>query len=138
MGLMLDSTVLIDVERSGKNLDSLIDATIDRFGDMNLAFSVMSVGELLHGMWRANKEDRRARRERFIEEAIRRLEVVEITLPVMRVFGRVEAELREAGTLIATPDMLIGCSALYRSDEVLTRNMRDFERIPGLAVHEWD
>ena len=97
----------------------------------------MTAGELLHGCWRAESPARRAVREEFVEAMLSALPVVDITLPVMRVFAEVDARLRAAGAKVPTSDLLIGCTALFRGDEVVTGNLRHFRRIPGLKVHEW-
>ncbi len=63
--------------------------------------------------------------------------VVDITLPIMRVFAEVDARLRAAGSRLPTSDLLIACTALSRGDEIVTGNVRHFQRVPGLKVHEW-
>lgn len=136
MGLLIDSTVLIQAERRRRTLEQLIRDMMDRFGDVELALSVMSAGELFHGCWRADSPARRARREEFVESLLAVIPAVPISLGVMRVFGRIDAELQSGGERLPTSDLLIGCTALSRGDEIATGNVRHFDRIPGLVVHE--
>jgi predicted nucleic acid-binding protein len=42
--------------------------------------------------------------------------------------------LRRAGNLIAPHDLMIGATALLHGYDVLTHNVRDFDRLPGLKV----
>ncbi len=137
MGLLIDSTLLVRAERSRLAPDELVAEVLDRWGDVELAISAMSAGELFHGCWRADTAARRARREEFVEALLSALPVVDITLPVMRVFGAIDARLRAAGTWVPTSDLLIACTALSRGDEIVTGNARHFGRVPGLTVHEW-
>lgn len=137
MGLMLDSTVLIDAERKYQELGELVDGVTERFGNQPLSMSIISAGELFHGMWRSKGERRRRAREKFVEDALEAFEVVDVTLPVIRIFGRVDAGLREDGTIVPTADLLIACSALFVGDDVATRNVRHFRKVPGLTVHEF-
>ncbi len=70
MGLLIDSTVLVHAERMRQTPSQLVEEVIARWGDVELAISVMSAGELFHGCWRADSPARRARREEFVEFGI--------------------------------------------------------------------
>ncbi|MBA2243370.1 MAG: PIN domain-containing protein [Gemmatimonadetes bacterium] len=137
MGLLIDSTLLIHAERNQLTPEQLVAAILDRYGDLELAISAMSAGELLHGCWRADTPSRRARREEFVESLLAAVPVVAITLPIVRVFAEVDARLRAAGNKVPTSDLLIACTGLARGDQVLTGNLRHFRQVPGLTVHEW-
>jgi tRNA(fMet)-specific endonuclease VapC len=136
VGLLIDSTLLIHAERNRLTPARLIAEILERWGDVELAISVMSAGELLHGCWRADSPARRARREEFVEALLAALPVVALTLPIMRVFAEVDARLRTSGSKLPTSDLLIGATALCRGDEVVTGNTRHFDKIPGLTVHQ--
>jgi predicted nucleic acid-binding protein len=68
-------------------------------------------------------------------------------LPGVRVlpFGREEAEqagdllaaLEARGTKIGIEDVLIGATALVHGLVIVTRNIKHFDRIDGLAVESW-
>ena len=136
MGLLIDSTVFIRAEREQQTPDQLIADLMSRWGNAELAISVMSAGELLHGCWRADSPARRARREEFVEAVLGVVPVLPITLAVMRLFAQIDAGLSARGERLPTSDLLIACSALARDDEVVTGNRRHFDRVPGLRVHE--
>ena len=136
MGLLIDSTAFIHAERRRRTPEQLVQDLIDRFGDIELAISVMSAGELFHGCWRADTAARRAQREEFVEAVLSAIPAVPISLAVMRVFGEIDATLSAAGERIATSDLLIACTALSRGDEIATGNVRRFGRVPGLVVRE--
>ena len=135
MGLLIDSTALIHAERRRQTPEQLVHDLIGRFGDVELAISVMSAGELFHGCWRADTAARRAQREEFVEAVLSAIPAIPISLAVMRVFGEIDATLSAAGDRIATSDLLIACTALSRGDEIATGNVRHFDRVPGLVVH---
>jgi len=46
-------------------------------------------------------------------------------------------ELKLRRVRVGTMDLRIACIALARGLTVLTRNSRDFERVPGLTVQDW-
>jgi tRNA(fMet)-specific endonuclease VapC len=135
MGLMVDSTVFISAERNRRTPAELVEGLLSRFGDIPLAISVMTAGELFHGIWRADSASRRAQREEFVEAVLGALPSVPITLEIMRIFAGIDARLRARGTAIPTSDLLIGSTALARGDAIATGNPRHFERMPGLKVH---
>ena len=135
MGLLIDSTVFVHAERARQTPESLVRSLLTRFGDVELGLSVMTAGELFHGCWRAEDAGRRARREEFVESILSAIPAVPISLSVMRVFGEIDARLRADGQALPTSDLLIACTALDRRDDVLTGNLRHFDRVPGLVVH---
>ncbi len=51
--------------------------------------------------------------------------------------GEVRAALRTAGTPIGPYDILIAGQALARNLTLVTNNVREFRRVPGLAVEDW-
>ena len=57
-------------------------------------------------------------------------------LPVMRIFGEIDARLSVKGARLPTSDLLIACTALSLGDEIVTGNLRHYDRVPGLVVHE--
>ena len=135
MGLLIDSTFFIHAERANETPEAMIRSLLDRFGDVDLAVSVMSAGELFHGCWRADSPSRRARREEFVEAVLGAVPVVPITLQVMRIFGQIDAQLRSRGQILPTSDLLIASTALSRQDGLVTGNTRHFDRVPGLTLH---
>lgn len=134
MGLLIDSTACIHAERAKLTPEQLVADLLRRWGDVDLALSVMSAGELFHGCWRAENPARRARRQEFVEALLAAVPVVPITLPVMRIFGEVDARLRARGEPLPTSDLLIASTALAQGDAVVTANVRPFDRVPGLKV----
>ena len=138
MEVLIDSTLLVHAERNRLTPQQLVEGVMTRWGDVELAISVMSAGELFHGCWRAETPARRARREEFVEAVLSAIPAVPVTLEIMRVFGEVDARLSSAGARLPTSDLIIGCTALCRDDAVATANPRHFERIPGLTVLRFD
>lgn len=130
MGVLLDTSVLIAVERDGADLHAFL-ATA---GSESLAIAALTASELLHGLHRADSALRRARREEFIEWVFATVPVVAMDLAVARVHARIWADLQARGQLIGAHDAIIAATALSRGDAILTRNERDFGRVEGLRV----
>ena len=128
MGLLIDSDVFIEEERgrAGRTLEEVV-------GEETWGISVITISELLHGVHRATSGIR-ARRRAWVEELLAGVEAVPITPPVARVHAELWASLVEWGNVIGQHDLWIGATALTHGLGVVTRNERDFARVPGLRV----
>jgi len=51
--------------------------------------------------------------------------------------GDIRAALERAGTPIGSYDVLIAAQARRRGAILITRNQREFARVPGLRVEDW-
>jgi tRNA(fMet)-specific endonuclease VapC len=117
------------VEQERRSTPSLSDVV----GEEEWGISVITVSELLHGIHRATGAVR-ARRRAWVEAMLAGAEAVPITSAVARVHAEVWAALAEHGNVIGAHDLWIGATALTHGFGVVTRNERDFARIPGLRV----
>ncbi len=55
-----------------------------------------------------------------------------------RAYGSLRDALRKEGMLIGPNDMLIAATAIASQATLITRNVREFSRVPGLAVEDWE
>ena len=89
---------------------------------------------MLFGIHRADTQARRDIRLAFIEAVIDGMTVGPFDLESARVYASVWSELMGRGSMIGTHDLQIASTALAHDHTVLTLNVRDFERVPGLTV----
>ncbi len=52
-------------------------------------------------------------------------------------FGQIKTYLADRGQLIGPYDLLIAAQALSRDLVLVTNNLREFERVPGLKCENW-
>jgi tRNA(fMet)-specific endonuclease VapC len=52
-------------------------------------------------------------------------------------YGRIRAHLAAAGTPVGPNDLMIAAIALANGLIVVTHNTREFNRVPGLVVEDW-
>jgi predicted nucleic acid-binding protein len=134
MGLILDSSVVIAAERRGDTVEQLIERIVKATGDQEAALSAIGLTELVHGIYRAQSSEIRLRRESFINELMADLTVYPYSKETALLAGKLDGELQSRGVVVPFGDLLIGATALSLGYRVLTANLRDFQRIPGLAV----
>jgi len=64
--------------------------------------------------------------------------VIDFSRDDARIAGSLRADLAAAGTPIGPYDVLIGAQALARGLIVITHNSREFDRVAGLLVEDWE
>jgi tRNA(fMet)-specific endonuclease VapC len=137
MGLILDSSVVIAAERRGDTVAQLIEKIITKVGDQEAALSAIGLTELIHGLYRAQTPETRLRRESFLNELLTDVTVYPYTKETALLAGKLDGEQQSQGVVIPFGDLLIGATALSLGYEVLTGNLRHFQKMPGLSVIEF-
>src|ERR1700693_4838992 len=99
-----------------------------------LCMSSISLGELHYG---AEKSARRAENLTAIEHFVARLVVPPFADKAAAHYGQVRAKLERAGTPCGPHDMQIGGHARSEGLIIVTNNLREFARMPGLRTENW-
>jgi tRNA(fMet)-specific endonuclease VapC len=134
LGVILDSSVVIEAERQHLNVAQFLKQIIQKIGEMEAALCSITVAELAHGIYRADTPERRERRRVFLDELKAAVPVYPITDSTAELVGKIGAESSATGVTIPFDDLLIGTCALERGYAVATRNLRHFQKIPGLNL----
>lgn len=134
MGLILDSSVLVAAERKGRNARQILTVIAREVGETEIGISVITLIELAHGAARADTQERKAARQRFIQELVTAIPVHPITVPLALRTGQLDGESQARGTHVPLTDLLIGVTALDLGYSVATSNVRHFRQIHGLSV----
>jgi len=96
--------------------------------------SAVVVGELFKGAYRSE------RKGHFLtvieEEVLPRFTVLAFDTDVARVYGQTRAALESAGATVAEADLQIASTALRHGLTMVTGNVRHFEKVRGLAIHD--
>lgn len=105
-----------------------------------LAIAVVSIEEQLSGWYRML---RRARKPEELAKVYDRLATAVHSLSRLPILSFNVAAIRRAKALQASKlnvgkmDLCIAAIALENHGEVVSRNTRDFRRVPNLAVEDW-
>ena len=99
----------------------------------SFAVSVIVAAELQYGVQRRGSK----RLTDQLEAVLSAIEVVPLEPPADRHYGTIRAELERTGQPIGQNDLLIAAQARALGATLVTNNLREFRRIPGLKVENW-
>lgn len=134
LGVILDSSIMIEAERQRLDAGRFLRGVATRIGEREAALCSVTVAELAHGVHRADTPQRRQARREFLDDLKSAMVVYSITADTAEVAGKIPADASRNGIVIPFDDLLIGACALERGYGVATRNLRHFQRIPGLTL----
>ena len=126
-GLILETTFMVDLERelaAGKpgRAQAFLESRVSE--SLYLTFTV--AGELAAGIGPGD----RARWEKLLAP----FQVLPATVDVCWEYGKAFRYLKANGRLIGGNDLWIAATGLAWGKAVVTRNVKDYQRVPGLEV----
>jgi predicted nucleic acid-binding protein len=95
--------------------------------------SAVVIGELYGGAFRSADSSRHL--QNIESRVLPAITVLAYDLPTARVYGSIRARLEVAGKMLADADLQIAATALQHELELVTGNLRHFERVPGLKIN---
>ncbi len=127
---MLDTNICIF---TSKNKPSEVRLAFERHHDQ-ICISTVTLMELFYG---AEKSAFPERNFEVIEGLAARLQVLDFDLKAAGHTGQLRAELQKQGNSIGAYDFMIAGHARSLGLILVTNNLREFERVPGLRVEDW-
>ena len=110
---------------------------IERFSRLNrdgLWLSVVVAAELRYGAVKLGQP----RFQSAVEAWLAGFELRDWSSDASHHYAILRASLENSGKPIGSMDMMIAAHALAHDSALITNNAREFHRVPGLAVEEWD
>ena len=98
------------------------------------ARSVVTLAELVHG---AEKSSDPPRNMAVLEDFRSRVAVIDYDERAAHHYGSIRATLERAGTPIGVNDLHIAAQARSAGLVLVTNNVAEFARVPGLLVENW-
>lgn len=129
MRFLLDTNVVIAV----MNRRPVVTERVFRNSRRDYGLSAIVAHELLYGAFRARRVD-----EALAAFDRLRMPILDFSVEDARRAGEIRAALAAAGTPIGPYDLLIAGQALARDLTLVTRNVREFGRVSGLRVEDWE
>jgi tRNA(fMet)-specific endonuclease VapC len=134
MGVVVDTSVFTICERQrwtaiqvGSHIDGLFPAE-------QIAIPSVVAAALVHGIYRAKTPEQQAKRDRYIKTILVSYTVIPFTENAAWLAGRLRGEQAQIGNTLPIADCFIAATAPDLNYPVLTHNVKDFIRIPGLRV----
>ena len=99
-----------------------------------VAISTITTFELWTGVQKSARAEQEKRR---VDGLLRLIRVLDFDHAAAREAARVRADLESQGQKIGPFDTLIAGHALTTTLTLVTNNIREFRRIPGLMIEDW-
>ena len=96
--------------------------------------SIIVLGEL---EWGARLSVRMEQSLAAVRDFVGAIQVIDMDAATARQYGRLRAHLRSIGQPIGPNDLWIAAHALARDVSLITHNLSEFRRVPGLSVETW-
>jgi tRNA(fMet)-specific endonuclease VapC len=127
---LLDTNIVIYVlKRRPVEVLSTFNANASR-----MAISSITLAELLHG---AEKSSRVSENLAAVEDFCSRLQVLPYGPKAAQHYGAIRAALEKLGQPIGVNDMHIAAHARSEGLVLVTNNIGEFARVPGLEAENW-
>lgn len=140
MKFLLDTDHITFLQRPSGPAYAALSARMARHTTADFAYSLVSFHEQTRGAHAFIQQARSTRQVldayKYFEEALRAYTGVTV-LPFDAAAGQTFDGLIARRVRVGTMDLRIASIALSRGLTVLTRNLRDFRRVPGLTAEDW-
>lgn len=101
---------------------------------MHIATSAIVAFELYQGALASSKPEEKLEQ---VDALLNALDVINFSLVESKLAGKITNLLRTKGAMIGLPDILIGATAFLANERIVSRNLKDYSRIPGLESEKW-
>lgn len=103
--------------------------------DAEIAISTIVQAEMYAG---SAKSQTPKRSREIQEEFFRHFVTIPFDTQTARIYGDIRGHLETQGTPIGGNDLLIAATALAHDLTLVTHNTREFARVPGLRLEDWE
>jgi tRNA(fMet)-specific endonuclease VapC len=127
---MLDTNILSDMIRNPAG-GAVRD--VRKVGESAICTSIVVAGELRYGCAKKGS----AQLARKVDDLLAEMTILPLDVPVDAAYGTLRSQLEAAGQPIGANDLLIAAHACAVGAVLVTANVNEFSRIPGLAIENW-
>jgi tRNA(fMet)-specific endonuclease VapC len=125
--LLLDTTFLVDADRSGSLLEDLI------ADDDEVAVAAITIAELLVGVHLADAAHRTARQE-FVDDVTAAVPIIGYDSAVAVSHSELLVAVRRLGRPSGAHDLIIAATAKATQREVVSADRTAYDELPGVTV----
>lgn len=115
--------------------DSPVKSQFRAHSPTDIAFCAVVKAELLYGAYRSTRRDNNLR---LLATLFQLFESLPFDDAAADAYGRIRADLTARGTPIGPNDLMIAAIALAHHLTLVTHNTREFGRVAGLHLEDWE
>jgi tRNA(fMet)-specific endonuclease VapC len=104
------------------------------FPTEQIVISSVGAAELVHGIYRAKTREQYLKRDAYVQILLASYAIAPFEENAAWLAGKIRGEQAQIGNTLPLGDSLIAATAMDLNYSVLTHNVKDFVRIPGLRV----
>ncbi len=129
----LDTTFLADLIRKNPDANKKLSQLVKE--DNSLSTTIINSAELFYGAYKSNNVDKEKEKMKLV---LSRFIVFEMDEIGAEKFGEILSKLDKQGQKISDRDVMIAAIAMSKGENIIvTRNRKDFDRIPDLMVQTY-
>jgi tRNA(fMet)-specific endonuclease VapC len=126
---ILDTDVAIEILRGNERVIEARHRALDEVGT-----TWITACELAYGAAKSRSPDRN---QSLVAEFLATMPIFGINRLASEQFGRMKADLKRGGNILADADLLIAAITRARGASLVTGNRRHYERISDLRIEDW-
>lgn len=130
MSYLLDTNIFIAALKA----HPAVRARLESLPASSIMLSPVVLGELETGVEKSTQVERNRKR---LDEVVTGLAVPSLDAATSLNYARIRAVLERQGTPIGGNDLWIAAHALALGAVLVTDNVKEFARVPGLVVENW-
>lgn len=130
LGYLLDTNILSDLVR---HPHGAITQKIAEVGEDAVCTSIVVSSELRFGAYKSDS----AKLQAQVDAVLEGIEVLPLDTPADEVYAEIRWGLQKQGSPIGPNDLLIAGHARALQLTLVTANLVEFQRVPGLTVENW-
>jgi tRNA(fMet)-specific endonuclease VapC len=111
-----------------------LEARLRKTRKRDVAVSAVTEAELKYGAYKSSDP---ARNMTAVDALLATITVLPFESSAADAYGQVRAALEKSGQIIGPYDLMIASQAIAHRLTIVTNNVREFSRVPGLAVEDW-
>ena len=106
---------------------------IEEIGEENCYLSEITIAELKYGAENSMQKEKNRKNN---DEFQAKFKIIPV-FPALDIYAKEKARLKTKGIVVDDFDLLIGATAIHNKLTLVTRNVRDFDRLNDIVIENW-
>jgi len=129
--ILLDTNICIYIIK--RKPDEVLEH-FQKYHPGDIGISSITLAELQYGVAKSQAQKRNVE---ALSEFLIPIEVLPFSESATQAYGSIRALLEQQKKIIGSMDLLIAAHAISLDAVLVTNNVKEFERVPGLKIENW-